>query len=448
MGGERLNGKQELKQRSLNSEIWHLLWPVLLLTLAQKLGAAFEGVLVSVNNPDELTVIGICHPYTNLITTVSHGFSIGINAMVGRAVGGGYWNSCRKKAEKLFLLILLGCSCVMSLVTAGALAVAFSDAPELASMGWSYMMPYLLGSPVLLLFSAIIAAMRGLGHTDTGMWMTFLSVPLQVGISWFCYTNFGVGALGYGIILARLAGSLYGYRCYRKEISPASEAALPAGFARDFVKLAIPVSLSKAISPVASAAINELLFAIGAVYVGASGLGGRLEVFFYIPAMAMGTVAITVVARQGKDANLFAICKRLCLWSILPTLIFSIAAGLLRDPVWAMLTPDAATQEAGRLYWSCVLWAYPLIALEMTTTSVLQALGLGMPALVITVIRLWGIQLPAAWLSAQLGWGPVGVWAGFVLSNLLSALISIVWAGYKFKNRTKTTADDSRRKRR
>lgn len=428
-----MSNSSVLKKRSLDAEIWHLLWPVLLLTLAQKLGTAFEGILVSVNSTEELTVIGLCSPYISLITTVSYGLGIGINAMTGRAAGAGFWEPCRKPAEKMFLLILLACSCVMSLLTAGALMVAFSDAPELASMGWHYMLPYLIGSPVLLLFNALIAVMRGLGHTDTGMWMTFLSVPLQLGISWFCYVQFGLGALGYGTLLSRLAGCGYGYWCYQKEVRAAGDQPLPDGFARDFLKLAVPVSLSKAIMPTANAAINELLFSIGAVYVGASGLGNRLEAFFYMPAMAMGTVAITMVARHGKEEGLFTLCKRLCLWSIAPTLVVSLVAGLLADPAWALMTTDPATQEAGRLYWSCVLWAYPLIALEMTTTGVLQALGLGMPALVITAVRLWGVQFPAAWLSVRFGWGAGGVWWGFVLSNLLSVVISILWAGYQFK---------------
>ncbi len=224
-----MSNSSVLKKRSLDAEIWHLLWPVLLLTLAQKLGTAFEGILVSVNNTAELTVIGLCSPYISLITTVSYGLGIGINAMTGRAAGGGYWVKCRKQAEKMFLLILLACSCVMSLVTAAALAVSFADAPELASMGWHYMMPYLFGSSVLLLFSALIAVMRGLGHTETGMWMTFLSVPLQLGISWFCYSRFGLGALGYGTLLSRLAGCGFVYWCYRKEVSEAGDQPLPDG---------------------------------------------------------------------------------------------------------------------------------------------------------------------------------------------------------------------------
>lgn len=430
-----------VKQRSLNGEIWHLLWPVLLLTLVQKLGTAFEGVLVSISNSKELTVISLCSPYISLITTVSYGLGIGMNAMTGRAVGEGFWASGRRQAERMFLLILLACSCLMSAVTAGALAVAFSDAPELAAMGWRYMLPYLIGSPVLLLFSALIAVMRGLGNTDTGMWMTLLSVPLQLAVSWFCYLQFGLGALGYGTLLSRLVGCGFGYWCYRRVIQCAGDEPLPPGFVRDFLKLAVPVSLSKAIMPTANAAINELLFSIGAVYVGASGLGHRLEAFFYLPAMAMGTVTITMVSRSGRDSDLVPLCKRLCVWSILPTLVFTVAAGLFMEPIWGILTPDPATQEAGRLYWSCVLWAYPLIALEMTITGVLQALGLGMPALVITAIRLWGVQLPAAWLSVQFRWGPVGLWAGFVLSNLLSALISIFWAGYRFqRNKQKASA--------
>lgn len=80
-------------KNSIDREIWRLLWPVLLLTLAQKLGSAFEGILVSVNSSQELAVMGICGPYITIITTVSYGLGIAANAATGRA--------CRVEAGKL-----------------------------------------------------------------------------------------------------------------------------------------------------------------------------------------------------------------------------------------------------------------------------------------------------------------------------------------------------------
>ena len=85
---------------SLDREIWRLLWPLLLLTLVSRIGLAFEGVLVSVNNADELTVSGICAPYITIITTINFGLGIAANSLTGRLKGEALWDSCCRSATR------------------------------------------------------------------------------------------------------------------------------------------------------------------------------------------------------------------------------------------------------------------------------------------------------------------------------------------------------------
>ena len=88
-------------KNSIDREIWRLLWPVLLLTLAQKLGSAFEGILVSVNSSQELAVMGICGPYITIITTVSYGLGIAANAATGRAYADRSWEASHKACVRI-----------------------------------------------------------------------------------------------------------------------------------------------------------------------------------------------------------------------------------------------------------------------------------------------------------------------------------------------------------
>lgn len=423
------------EKRELDIQIWQMLWPIVLLTLVQKLGSAFEGILVSVNHAEELTVISICSPYITLISTVSYGLGIAINSMTGQFAGKGLWESCCRRAIRFVLRLLLAAGFIMSVITVFLLVQAFRSAPELRATGFLYMLPYLMESPVMLLFNALISGMRGFKDSKTGMYMTCMIIPLQLILSWLLYTGFGLPALGYGMLLARIAGCVYGVRHYRRKFVPENilDKPLPTGFAGDFLRLAVPVSLSKMIGPMAHTLLNGLLLSIGSAYVGASGLGGRLEGFFYMPAMAMGSVAITLTAQQKNDGNMPVLIRRLCIWSVTPTLLMVLVAESFAGPIWGMLTADAALQAAGAEYWHICLLAYPFIALEMTTTGILQACGCGMPALVITLIRLWCIQLPAAWLSVRYEWGASGVWIGFLLSNVVSLAVSVFWARKKLK---------------
>jgi Na+-driven multidrug efflux pump len=115
-----------------------------------------------------------------------------------------------------------------------------------------------------------------------------------------------------------------------------------------------------------------------------------------------------------------------------------ILAWIFAEPVWGLLTPDAALQQVGVGYWHICLLAYPLIALEMTITAILQASGRGMPALVVTAVRTWGVQLPIVWAAARFGWGATGAWMGFLMGNLTCVIISGLWAYLKLRDSGKT----------
>ncbi len=420
------------KNTSIDQEIWGLLWPLLMLTAIQRLGTMFEGILVSVNSTDELTITSMCSPYISLISTISFGIGIATNAFVGRLTAENLWKDCCRRLARMVILVLVVGSLCISGISALILAASFAAIPELAHLGWLYMLPYLLGSPVILLFHLLVSAMRGFHDTKTGMWMTLLSVPIQILVCWGGYTLFGIAGLGYGTLTAQAAGCLLGLWRIRPHFrTECGNAPLPKGSVKEFAALAIPVSLSKAIMPAANAAINPLVLSLGAVYVSASGLAGRFEGFFYLAAMSMGSVAITMGAGNAQRYSTKKLLKHLCLWSMTPSIVMVILAWIFAEPFWARLTPDTSLQRAGVEYWSICLLAYPLISLEMTLTGILQAKGQGMPTLVITVVRTWGIQLPITWAAIQLGWGARGAWAAYLLGNLASVLIIGVWTYVK-----------------
>lgn len=430
----KLHNKQ---LHTLDREIWSLLWPILLLTLVQKLGSAFEGLLVSINNSNDLTIISLCGPYITFITTVSYGLGIAVNAMTARAIGSGQWNVSYRRFIKAMLLLLLACAAGLSILIA-LLLPSLAGSAQMHAQIYAYMRPYLFGAPILLLFSVLLAATRGVRDAKAGMWMTFLSTPLQLFFSWFFYRNYGLSALGFGTLLSRLAACVFGifrFRRYLSTLDGSGTAPLPKGFRLDFLKLAVPVSLSKAVSPAANAMLNGLLLSMSASLVDVRGLGGRLEPFFYLPAMAMTSVAVTLTAQKLQKESIRPLCIRLCLWSILPTLALCILAQLLAIPAWQQFTPDAALQQEGVHFWRICLLAYPLIALEMAVTSILQAMGCGLPSLVITAVRMWCVQLPLTFLAAQLHWGATGAWLAFLLSNAVSAGLSVFWACLKRKKK-------------
>jgi Na+-driven multidrug efflux pump len=44
----------------------------------------------------------------------------------------------------------------------------------------------------------------------------------------------------------------------------------------------------------------------------------------------------------------------------------------------------------------------------------------------LAIATLWVVRLPIAWFGAQ-SFGPVGIWYGFVVSNVVGAVLALAW---------------------
>lgn len=425
-------------KKDFAKEIWKLAYPVALLTLTQRIGSIFEGILLSVHSTEELTISSICGPYISIITTVSYGLAISVNVVMAKI----FKNPDRKKDAgdilKGILLLTFILGILISVVVSTRLYFEFADMTNLRKTAYLYMVPYLLGNPVILLYSILIAAFRGLGDSKTGMWMTFIAVPIQVGTAYLLYKLFGFIVLGYGMILSRITGCVYGilqYNRYNLTVFTHSKVKISRVLIQEFVKLAAPISLSKVISPIANVVLNQIMLAMGTNLVAVAGLGNRLSLVFYLPATAVGSAAVTLIAGNNDYKERRQLIKQLCVTSVLPTIVIIIVAFFVRGQLSQMLTADAAMQQAGKVYWTISLWAYPFVAIEMTMTSVLQALGYGFPTLAITIVRLLGVQIPLTYLARYANLEAKGVWGAYVISNVVSMSVSVVWGIKKMKGR-------------
>ena len=174
---------------------------------------------------------------------------------------------------------------------------------------------------------------------------------------------------------------------------------------------------------------------MGTNLVAVAGLGNRLSVLFYLPATAVGSAAVTLMAGNEPYKEKEQRIKQLCLSSLLPTVAIVGIALLFQRQIWHVLTTDPNMQQAGVQYWKISLLAYPFVAIEMTMTSILQALGYGFPTLAITVIRLMGVQIPLTYLAKYTHLGAKGAWAAYVISNIVSMIVSVIWSIRKMKGR-------------
>ena len=71
---------------------------------------------------------------------------------------------------------------------------------------------------------------------------------------------------------------------------------------------------------------------------------------------------------------------------------------------------------------------YVFSAVGVVMARAFDGAGNTMPAMVINLVTLWGIQIPLAWLLSQaLGWGTTGLWLGITAANVANGCIFAIW---------------------
>ena len=99
-----------------------------------------------------------------------------------------------------------------------------------------------------------------------------------------------------------------------------------------------------------------------------------------------------------------------------------------------LFTHNGFIQETTVTYLRLITWVYPLIAVALPTGRILQGFGLGLPTLVITLIRVLLVATPLSWYFIFIQNKPVEwVWYAMMGSAVVAFIVSISWVFWAIK---------------
>lgn len=372
-----------------------------------------------------------------VITNMAYAWGVGTNSLTSRLLGEG-----KGRTEDNILLTSSLFSLVFGLVLAIAIIIAVplilplsGVSAEVIAQTRLYLLPYILGVPVIFLHSTGLSLLRAEGKMQvvamlsigTTIFNALLDVLFIRGF-WFI-PPLGVVGVGVGSITAKLCATVTAYwfllkgADFVKQITPTH--------VKFIFKIAIPVGLAKSVQPLAVMVLNGLLLQLGQVTVAARGLGTRIDQLLYLPAMFFTAAVITLIANlrgAGRPDLIRLTVRRLYLVIIGLSSLLTALFLLWPELLWDRVTQDRELMLAGYEYVRFFGWSYPLAALDIINNAILQGLGFGYPTLVVSAVRIWGIALPCSYLFGfTFNLGATGVWLAFGLGNLVAFIASTYW---------------------
>lgn len=428
-----------MKERPILPLLLSMALPSTLSMMVSALYNIIDSFFVAKLSEDAMTALSLVYPMQNLLTAVGVGFAIGINAEIAFRLGA-------RQPEKA--------------AHAAGIGLAFS-----ALHGFILMvLCYLFISPFLSLFTQDQAVLD-LGLTYARI-VLVVTMPITIGIgfekvfqavgrmttSMFsmllgCVTNiildplliFGVGPfpqLGMrGAAIATAIGQtlsmvyyLVAIRLRPLPFRPTLKGDLLGRLLKRLYGVGVPATLNCALPSFQVSALNGILSAWQGSYVLVLGTYYKLQTFLYLTANGM-VQGMRPIIGYNFGAGEHKRVRR-----IFTTTLAIIAGLMLLGTVFCQLFPgvlmglftkSSDTIAIGAQALCIISLGFVVSSLSVTACGALEGLGMGLPSLVISLLRYALLMVPAAWVLGHF-FGPLGVWHSFWVTEVITAVISLV----------------------
>jgi len=199
----------------------------------------------------------------------------------------------------------------------------------------------------------------------------------------------------------------------------------------DIIKVGLPASLSMIVMALGQGVFNKILVHISVNTVAAYQVAGRLDMLVFLPIFSIAA-SLTTLVGMFYGAKEYGALRYIIKYGILSALLITIISSTIvytfAGHVVRFFTDDASIVIIAVNFLQIFAFAYPFIAVGITTGRVLQGLGKGLPVLIITIVRVLGVSAPLALffvfiMDKTVEW----VWYSMMLSTIVAFGIGLTW---------------------
>ena len=430
---------------SLGRNIWLLAVPMVLEMGLVSLFRVADMFWVGKLGPEALAAITIGENVRWALSGMAMGQGIGGLAVVARRVGEKD-DEAANHATLQAVVLALGIALLISVagfLLSEPLLLLLGTEPEVVPQGLAFLHVTFGGLAGFLMVPIVNSLLRGAGEARLALTVRVASYGLGLVVEPLLV--FGWGPLpGLGVAGAALAlvgsqwlgfliqlGFLISGRARIRIDLRRLRVDLPLMW-RIF-RIALPSTVQMTLRSFSRATLLGVVAVYGTFAVAAYGVAARVFMTVFVPGFGLGNAAATLVGqnlgagkpdRAARSAWLIAACN--------VALMLACAAVIVpfAEPIVTAFNDTPEVVDLGAEALRIFAIGYVFSALGSVLARGLDGAGNTVPAMVINLLTLWGLQIPLAWILSQiLGWGTTGLWAGISVANVANGFIFAFWFG-------------------
>ncbi|MGM0639978.1 MAG: MATE family efflux transporter [Thermotogota bacterium] len=409
--------------------------------LVQALYNVIDSIYIGQFSKEALSALSLAFPYQMILISIAVGTGVGTTSLISRSLGEGKEIKANKTAENALLLTAIYgvLVAIVGFTLSGKLIRIFVENPTLIQMGADYISIIFIGS--ISMFLPIIgnSILRGEGNTFYPMLALILGAVINIILDPFLiyglwiFPEMGIKGAAYATVIARLiSGSFvllmlfgadnkikFNLKYFKPEFS----------IIKGIYIVGLPAMFMQMLASVMIAGANKIVGQFNPNAIAVVGIFFRLQSFIFMPVFGLNQGYVPIVGYNYGHKNPERVKKAIKIGLLSGLSITTFGFLLFQffpEQLIMMFNDNKELREIGARALKIISITFPIVGLQIVGVGTFQAIGRGLPSLIISFLRQIIVLLPTMYLLGEI-FGLNAVWFAFPISEIFSFTLLAIW---------------------
>lgn len=445
-----LHEENKLGVMPITKLIWNMSLPIIASMLVQALYNIVDSWFVSRVSEQALTAVSLAFPAQNLMIGLATGTAVGVNALMGRALGAGLRERADRVANNGVFLAVVGfvISALLGLTCSDLFFRSQTQVENIIQMGNDYLRIVTIGS--LGMFCQIMyeRLLQGTGRSILSMYTQGLGAIINIILDPIFIFGLKMGVAGAAVatIIGQFCGcalAIYFNHKKNTDITLSLRGFRPNWrLIGEIYAIGLPSVIMIAIGSVMTFLMNKILITYHAAHETAAtafGVYFKLNSFIFMPIFGLNNGVIPIVAYNYGAQNrrrMMATIKRSALYACCIMVFGTVLFWAIPDTLLRLFDASDVMLAAGVPALRIISLSFCMAGACIALGSSFQALGKSMYSMVTSIVRQLVFLIPIAYVLARYG-ASVGnsdlVWWCYPLAEIFSLTLTLVFFSRMYK---------------
>ena len=429
-----------------SKSLWTLAIPIIAGMGIQTLYSIVDMIFIGRLSGSAIAAVAFNFPIFFFIMGITFGLGSGVTASIARFIGSEDKVNADNAAEHAILIALLISALLttVGLLYGKQILIKIGCTAEVLPQAWEYLKVSCYGLSFGVFSGFFRSILAGEGDMKFPMILAGFGTILNIILDpIFIFTlGFGVAGAAWATTISQLiVFVIFIFMLFVKDHAYVKfqlrDFSLSKYILIDIIKVGLPASVSMIVMSAGQLIFNRMLATFSTDAVAAYQVGGRIDMVVFLPIFGIAS-ALTTMVGMYYGANEIDKIRYITKYGIsrafIITSIGSILLYIFAPVIISVFTNEIVIKNIAVDYLRVISLLFPFISIGLTIGRILQGIGLGMPSLIITTIRVIGVAGPLAYYFIYILNKPVEwMWYAMFISGIMATMISVIWLKVAFR---------------